>query len=466
MRFFKDLQLSAASAGFVAVLVGFTSSVALVFQAAQSFGATPEEISSWMWALGLGMGLCSALPSLLLRQPVMVAWSTPGAAVLAAAGLAGGFSMGEAIGAFIVSAALITVAGATGWFERVMNRIPMALAAALLAGVLARFGLNAFGAAQTALPLVLLMLATYLLGKRFVPRYAVPLTLVVAVAYAALRGQLAWNTVSFSLAVPVFTMPQFTLSAIVSLALPLFVVTMASQNLPGVAAIRAAGYDMPISRLLTMTGVATLLLAPFGAFALNFSAITAAICMGREAHEDKAKRYTAAVVCGLLYVLVGIFGATVTGLLLAFPKELVAAIAGLALLGSIAGALAAAFAQEDQREAALITFLVTLSGMVIAGVGSAFWGWWRGRLRWGSDESSHTATETRLHYSSPKNPKSISSSNSSSLKLCNCRGQNRGPPSPNADHHMHVTYATTSRLLCNSNNALLAGSMRSKSQSR
>lgn len=374
MRFFKDLQLSAASAGFVAVLVGFTSSVALVFQAAQSFGATPEEISSWMWALGLGMGLCTALPSLLLRQPVMVAWSTPGAAVLAAAGLAGGFSMAEAIGAFIVSAALITVAGATGWFERVMNRIPMALAAALLAGVLARFGLNAFGAAQTALPLVLLMLASYLLGKRFVPRYAVPLTLVVAVAYAALRGQLAWNTVSFSLAVPVFTMPQFTLSAIVSLALPLFVVTMASQNLPGVAAIRAAGYDMPISRLLTMTGVATLLLAPFGAFALNFSAITAAICMGREAHEDKAKRYTAAVVCGLLYVLVGVFGATVTGLLLAFPKELVAAIAGLALLGSIAGALASAFAQEDQREAALITFLVTLSGVVIAGVGSAFWG--------------------------------------------------------------------------------------------
>jgi benzoate membrane transport protein len=374
MRFLKDLQLSAASAGFVAVLVGFTSSVALVFQAAQSFGATPEEISSWMWALGIGMGLCTMLPSLILRQPVMVAWSTPGAAVLAAAGLAGGFSMAEAIGAFIVSAALITVAGATGWFERVMNRIPMALAAALLAGVLARFGLNAFGAAQTALPLVLLMLATYLLGKRFVPRYAVPLTLVIAIAYAALRGQLAWSTVSFSLAMPVFTAPSFTLSAIVSLALPLFVVTMASQNLPGVAAIRAAGYDMPISRLLTMTGVATLVLAPFGAFALNFSAITAAICMGREAHEDKAKRYTAAVVCGLLYVLVGVFGATVTGLLLAFPKELVAAIAGLALLGSIAGALAAAFAQEDQREAALITFLVTLSGVVIAGVGSAFWG--------------------------------------------------------------------------------------------
>ena len=145
MSFFKDLSLSAATAGFVAVLVGFTSSVAIVFQAAQAFGATPAQITSWMWALGLGMGLCTVIPSLVLRQPVMVAWSTPGAAVLASAGLAGGFSMAEAIGAFLMCGALITLAGATGWFERVMNRIPMAIAAALLAGVLARFGLQAFG---------------------------------------------------------------------------------------------------------------------------------------------------------------------------------------------------------------------------------------------------------------------------------------------------------------------------------
>jgi predicted benzoate:H+ symporter BenE len=189
MRFFKDLSLSAFTAGFVAVLVGFTSSVAIVFQAAQAFSATPELISSWMWALGLGMGLCTAIPSLVLRQPVMVAWSTPGAAVLATAGLAGGFSMAEAVGAFLVCGALITLAGVTGWFERVMNRIPMAIASALLAGVLARFGLQAFAAAQTALALVLLMLGTYLLGKRLAPRYAVVLTLAVAVAYAAASGE-------------------------------------------------------------------------------------------------------------------------------------------------------------------------------------------------------------------------------------------------------------------------------------
>jgi benzoate membrane transport protein len=374
MRFFKDLSLSAFTAGFVAVLVGFTSSVAIVFQAAQAFNATPELISSWMWALGLGMGLCTLVPSLILRQPVMVAWSTPGAAVLATAGLAGGFSMAEAVGAFLVCGALITLAGVTGWFERVMNRIPMAIASALLAGVLARFGLQAFAAAQTALDLVLLMLGTYLLGKRLAPRYAVVLTLAVAVAYAAASGDMVWSRVTLDFAVPVFTAPSFSLGAITSLALPLFVVTMASQNLPGVAAIRAAGYDMPISKLITVTGVAMLVLAPFGAFALCLSAITAAICMGREAHEDPARRYTAAVSCGALYVLIGIFGAAVTGLLTAFPKELVVAIAGLALLGTIGSGLAVALKDDNHREAALITFLVTLSGVSIAGIGSAFWG--------------------------------------------------------------------------------------------
>lgn len=374
MQFFKDLSLSTFVAGFVAVLVGFTSSVAIVFQAAQAFGATPAQITSWMWALGLGMGLCSLVPSLVLRKPVMVAWSTPGAAVLATAGLAGGFSMGEAIGAFMVSAVFITLAGLTRWFERVMNRIPMEIAAALLAGVLARFGLQAFAAAQTALPLVLVMLMAYLLSRRLAARYAVVITLAVAVAFVAIQGQMAWSAVQLELAMPVFTAPQFSLAATISLAIPLFVVTMASQNLPGVAVIRASGYDLPISRLITLTGLATLVLAPFGAFALNFSAITAAMCMGSEAHEDRSRRYTAAVSCGALYVAIGLFGAVITGLLTAFPKELVVAIAGLALLGTIGNGLAAALRDEPHREAALITFLVTLSGVVVMGVGSAFWG--------------------------------------------------------------------------------------------
>ena len=387
MQFFKDLNVSAFTAGFVAVLVGFTSSVAIVFQAAQAFNATPAQTASWMWALGLGMGLCTVLPSLWLKKPVMVAWSTPGAAVLATAGLAGGFSMAEAVGAFMVSAALVTLFGVTGWFEKLMNRIPVAIASALLAGVLAKFGMLAFAAAGSALPLVLLMLVIYLLCKRLLPRYAVVCTLLGAIVYVAVRGELAWASVTFSYAVPVFVMPQFTFAATVSLALPLFVVTMASQNLPGVAAIRAAGYGqsgpsgpevpdggIPVSKIITLTGLATLVLAPFGAFALTLSAITAAICMGPEAHPDSRKRYTAAVSCGAFYIVIGIFGATITGLLTAFPKELVVAIAGLALLGTIGSALAAAVEDESHREAALITFLVTLSGVVIAGVGSAFWG--------------------------------------------------------------------------------------------
>lgn len=374
MQFFKDLSLSAFTAGFVAVLVGFTSSVAIVFQAAQAFGATPAQVTSWMWALGLGMGLCSLVPSLILRKPVMVAWSTPGAAVLATAGLAGGFTMAQAVGAFMVSALLITVAGATRWFERVMDRIPMEIAAALLAGVLARFGLQAFAAAQTALPLVLCMVAAYLLARRLAARYAVVITLAVGVAFAALQGQMAWSAVQLEMALPVFTAPQFSLAATISLAIPLFVVTMASQNLPGVAVIRASGYDLPVSRLITLTGLATLVLAPFGAFALNFSAITAAMCMGPEAHEDRDRRYTAAVSCGALYVAIGLVGAVITGLLTAFPKELVVAIAGLALLGTIGNGLAMAVRSELHREAAVITFLVTLSGVVVAGVGSAFWG--------------------------------------------------------------------------------------------
>ena len=381
MQFFKDISLPAFTAGFVAVLVGFTSSVAIVFQAALAFGATTELISSWMWALGLGMGLCTLVPSLWWRKPVMVAWSTPGAAVLATAGVAGGFNMNEAVGAFMLCALLITLCGVSGWFERVMDHLPMAIASGLLAGVLARFGMQAFSAAQTNLPLVLVMLTSYLASKRLLPRYAVPLTLLVAVLYVAVSTGFTGPRVSFDFARPVLTLPSFTWSAAISLALPLFVVTMASQNLPGVAAIAAAGYshgaDKPgikVSPIITLTGLATLVLAPFGAFALNFSAITAAICMGREAHPDPDKRYTAAVSCGAIYVLLGIFGTAITGALTAFPKELIAAIAGLALLGTIGSALATAMRDEFHREAALITFLVTLSGVVIAGVGSAFWG--------------------------------------------------------------------------------------------
>ena len=369
--FWSDLSLSAVVAGLVAVLVGFTSSVVIVFAAAQALGATPAQTTSWIWALGLGMGITSIGLSLWYRQPVLTAWSTPGAALIAGTS---GVAMGEAIGAFVVCGVLIMLAGATRAFERVMDRIPQAIAAALLAGVLARFGLDAVGAVKTAPLLVCVMAGVFLVGRRAWPRYAVPGVLLAGIAVAAAQQRMDTSAIVWDMALPVWTTPVFSLGALVGVALPLFVVTMASQNLPGVAAQRAAGYATPVSPAITATGAASALLAPFGGYAFNLAAITAAICMGREAHEDPARRYVASVAAGVFYIALGLVGGAVVGLLAAFPRELVLAVAGLALLGTIAGGLAAALKDEAHRDAAGLTFLVTLSGLTLAGVGSAFWG--------------------------------------------------------------------------------------------
>ncbi len=365
------MPISALTAGFIAVLVGFTSSVVVVFQAAAALGATPEQTASWIWALGLGMGLTSLGLSLWYRQPVLTAWSTPGAALLVTAGA--GVPMDQAVGAFVVCASLIVVSGLTGAFARVMGRIPVSLASALLAGVLVRFALEGFASVQSQPLLVAVMFVVYLLGRRWAPRYAVPAVLLAGVAVAWAQGQLQLGQVQWALATPVFTMPVFSLSAIIGIALPLFVVTMASQNLPGVAAQRASGFDTPVSPVITVTGLATLVLAPFGAYALNLAAITAAICMGREAHEDPQQRWLASAAAGVFYIVVGLMGGAVVGLIAAFPKELVLAVAGLALLGTIGSGLAAAMKDEGQREAALVAFVVTASGLSLWGVGSAFW---------------------------------------------------------------------------------------------
>jgi len=367
----RDFSVSTGVAGFVAVLVGFTSSAAIVFSAAQALGASEAQTVSWIWALGLGMGLTSLGLSLWYRQPVLTAWSTPGAAVLA---VSQGVSLPEATGAFIVCALLIMVFGYSGWFERLMAKIPLALASALLAGVLARFALDAVGAVAHAPVLVLAMTLSYLLGRRWWPRWSVPVVLLVGVAVAALQGQLNLSSVEVAWAMPVWVSPVWSGAAMVSVALPLFVVTMASQNLPGVAAQRACGYDIPISPVVGATGLASLLLAPFGGYALNLAAITAAICMGKEAHPDPGRRYTASVAAGLLYIVLGLAGGTIVSLMAAFPQALILAVAGLALLGTMASGLAVAVKDEQHREAALLTFLVTLSGVTVAGVGSAFWG--------------------------------------------------------------------------------------------
>lgn len=372
MSLLRDASLSAVVAGFVTVLVGFTSSGVIVFEAANAVGAGPAEIASWMWALCLGMGLTCIGLSLRYRMPVVTAWSTPGAAMLITG--AAGISLGEATFAFLASALLIAVAGFSGWFERAMSRIPVSIASGMLAGVLVRFGMDLFVSMKTQFAMAFAMFCAYLVMRRVKPRYAVIVAFGLGIVIAAAQGLLRWETVELELAMPVWVTPQYSPSALIGVAIPLFVVTMASQNVPGVAVIRASGYSIPISPVIGWTGIANLLLAPFGAFALNLAAITAAICMGREAHEDAKRRYVASVAAGVFYILIGLFGATVGALFAAFPRELVLAVAGLALIGTIGNGLAAALASEREREPALITFLVTASGVALFGIGSAFWG--------------------------------------------------------------------------------------------
>lgn len=370
--FWRDLAPSAVVAGFVTVLVGYTSSAAILFQAAQALGATQAQIGAWMWALGIGMGVTCIALSLFYRMPIVTAWSTPGAAMLI--GSASGLPLSDAMGAFILCAALVAVAGYSGWFERMMGRIPTALASGMLAGVLLRFGLEAFAAIKTQPQMVLLMLAAYFAGRVWFARYAIMATLVAGIAYAACAGLLRTEALEWSLGRPVVFAPTFSAAAVFSIALPLFIVTMSSQNMTGVAVARAAGYDMPVSKAIGFTGVVNLALAPLGAFSISLAAITAAICMGREAHENPHKRYTAGVCAGVFYIAVGLMGGAVVALFAAFPKELIVAIAGIALLATIGNSLHLALKADGEREPAIIAFLVTASGLSVGGIGSAFWG--------------------------------------------------------------------------------------------
>lgn len=359
-------------AGLLAVMIGYTSSVAIVLQAADAVGASAAQRASWLLALGVGMAATCVGLSLRYRAPVLTAWSTPGAALLATS--LHGVPMGDAIGAFVFSSALLALVGALGWVDRLMRHVPPALASAMLAGVLFRFGVDLFTSMQQQAVLVGAMSVTYLAGRRLWPRYVIPATLCVGIAAAFGLGLVRTDALRLALAAPVFTAPSFSLPVLVGVGLPLFVVTMASQNVPGLAVLRANGYDTPVSPLIAWTGVTGLVLAPFGGFAFNLAAITAAICMSRDADPDPSRRYLAAVWAGGVYLVAGLFGASVVALFAAVPAELVRAIAGLALLGTLAASLASASADAARRDPAVVTFLVTVSGVSFLGVGSAFWG--------------------------------------------------------------------------------------------
>jgi benzoate membrane transport protein len=370
--FLAPFAFSNFAAGFIAVLVGYTSSAAIIFQAASATGASSAEIASWLWALGLGMGISSIGLSLYFRSPVLTAWSTPGAALLTTSLTS--VAMSDAIGAFLFASALITLSGFTGLFERIMKHVPKTLASALLAGVLLHLGLDLFAVLPAHCVLIGSMLVLFVILRRHFPRYAVPLTLLLGIAVAIGEGSINLQGVTFSLAAPVFIAPTFSPTIIISVGLPLFIVTMASQNVPGLAVMRANGYMTPASPLIGWTGLTGLLLAPFGGYAFNLAAITAAICMSKDADSDPSQRYRAAVWAGLFYLMLGLLGATVVSLFAAFPKALVLAIAGLALLGTIGNGVAGALEDETERDAALITFLATASGLTLFGIGSAFWG--------------------------------------------------------------------------------------------
>ncbi|EKP0306171.1 benzoate/H(+) symporter BenE family transporter [Aeromonas veronii] len=359
-------------AGFIAVMVGYTSSVILIIQAATAAGADTAQVASWLWTLGIGMGVSCIGLSLYYRIPILTAWSTPGAALLITT--LGNFTLAEAIGAFVISSLLITLCGISGWFDRLMKHIPAPLAAAMLAGVLLRFGLELFKVAPQDPLLLGTLLLAFLLGRHLWPRYTMVLVLGVGMLICGVRGDLQMGTLHWQLASPLWTWPAFSLDALFGIALPLFIVTMTSQNMPGIAILRAHGYQPSTSSLISWTGLTGLLLAPFGGYAFNLAAITAAICMGKEVDPDTKRRWPAAVWAGCFYLVTGCFGATVAALFSAFPATLVTCVAGLALLGTICNSLHSALQEDETREAAQLTFIITASGISLLGIAPACWG--------------------------------------------------------------------------------------------
>ncbi|MCG5046247.1 benzoate/H(+) symporter BenE family transporter [Enterobacteriaceae bacterium 155047] len=359
-------------AGFVAVLVGYASSAAIIWQAAAAAGANAQQIAGWMTALGLGMGVSTLALTLWFRVPVLTAWSTPGAALLATS--LQGVSLSETVGIFIFANALILLCGVTGLFARLMKIIPHSLAAAMLAGVLLRFGLQAFSNFEGHFLLCGSMFLAWLAAKAVAPRYAIVATLVVGGVVAWAGGDVVTTNLHFSVVIPEFIAPRFILTTLLSIGIPFFLVTMASQNAPGFATMKASGYPVAVSPLMVFTGGLALLFSPFGLYSICIAAITAAICQSPDAHPDASKRWLAAAAAGMFYLLAGIFGGSISALMAALPLSWIQTLAGLALLGTIGGSLYQALQHETERDAAVVTFLVTASGVTLLGIGSAFWG--------------------------------------------------------------------------------------------
>jgi len=359
-------------AGLISVIVNYGGTFILVFQAAKVAGLSPELTASWVWSISIGVGTTGLWLSWRYKAPIITAWSTPAAAFLVTALAATSYA--EAIGAYLISAAAFVVLGLSGGFDRVIRLIPPPIAAALLAGILLPFGVQAFGGVGVDPVLAGLLILTYVVLKRFTARYAVVGILVLGLGFLLMQGRVDLSGLELKLAAPVFTMPAFSFKALLSLAIPMFLITLTGQYMPGMLVLRNDGYAVNANPLVTVTGLGSLLAAPFGSHAFNVAAITAAICTGKEAHEDPSKRWIAGVAAGVFYILIGVFGVTLAAVFMALPSVFITTLAGLALLGAIGGSLAGALVEPKCREAALITFLAAAANIQLFGIGGAFWG--------------------------------------------------------------------------------------------
>ncbi len=359
-------------AGLISVIVNYGGTFILVFQAAKVARLSPELTASWVWSVSIGVGVTGLLLSWVSREPIITAWSTPAAAFLVVA--LGSTPYAEAVGAYLISAAAFVLLGLSGYFEKVIRLIPPGVAAGLLAGILLQFGIGAFVGMSIDPLLAGLLIVAYVLLKRFTARYAVVGILVLGLAFLLTQGRVDLSGLALEFAAPVFTVPEFSLNALLSVALPLFLITLTGQYMPGMLVLRNDGFRTSANPIVTVTGLGSLLMAPFGSHAFNIAAITAAICTGREAHEEPGKRWIAGVAAGLFYILVGVFGVTLAAVFMAFPATFITTLAGLALLGTIGGSLASAMADAKSREASLITFLAAAANITLFGIGGAFWG--------------------------------------------------------------------------------------------
>lgn len=372
MQLLKDASIPAVTAGFVAVLVSYSGPLAIFFQAAQSADISSAMMTSWVWAISIGAAVSGILLSIWLKVPVVTAWSAPGTALLVT--LFPELSLNEAVGAYLTAAAVIFVIGITGSFDRIIQMIPPGIASAMMAGILFQFGVGVFVSLESVPALAVGMIIAYLIFKRLTPRYSLVLLLVVGVMLAVGLEGASLKGVSVQLAEPQFIRPEWTWSATLSLAMPLVLVSLTGQFLPGMAIMRTSGYTTRAKPIVVVTSAVSFFTAFFGGITTAIAAITAAICTSKEAHEDPEKRYVAGVANGVFYLIGGIFSGTIVALFTSLPGEFVAVLAGLALIGAITSNISAFAAEKSHLEASVITFIATASGVSFLGLGSAFWG--------------------------------------------------------------------------------------------